>query len=116
MAATAETTQIKHLSKRVANLEKTVFNLQLKVQTLEPETSEIPPELSIPLEDPIAEKERIIALLWAKGLISEPTEREREIAAEWTALSEKDKREHRELMDSLRLDPPLSQLILDSRR
>jgi hypothetical protein len=99
----------------VSDLERKVLDLQLKVWTLAPEPV-IPPELLIPREDPAAEKERVLALLRAKGLISEPTEREREIAAEWEALSEEEKRSHRELMDSLRLDSPLSQIILDNRR
>ena len=31
-------------------------------------------------------------------------------------LSEREKQRHREEMDALRLDPPLSQIIIDSRR
>jgi hypothetical protein len=116
MAATAETTQIERLSKRVANLEKTVVKLQLEIHSFDPQVSEIPPELSIPLEDPVAEKERILALLRAKGVIVEPGPRTKALAAEWEALSDEEKRAHREFMDSLRLDPPLSQIVMDNRR
>jgi hypothetical protein len=116
MAATAETTQFELLDKRVAKLEKIMSRLQLRVETLTPKLKVIPRELLIPLEDPVAEKERVLALLRTKGLISEPTQRERELAAEWAALSEEEKREHRKLMDSLELDPPLSQIILENRR
>jgi hypothetical protein len=63
-----------------------------------------------------AEKERVLALLRAEGVIMEPGPRTKALAAEWEALSEEEKQEHRRFMDSLKLDPPLSQIIMDNRR
>jgi hypothetical protein len=116
MSTKLEQVQIEEHDQRLSALEKTVAELETKLSLLVLKTEMIPAETAVSLDDSIAEKELGLALLRAKGLISEPTEREREIAAEWRALSEEEKREHREFMDSLRLDPPLSQIILDNRR
>jgi hypothetical protein len=116
MAATAETTEIELLTQRMSDLEKKMAELQTKLENLAPKLEIISPELLIPLDDPMAEKERIIALLKAKGLIVEPGPYIQAGAAEWNALSEEEKQEHRRYMDSLKLDPPLSQIIIDNRR
>jgi hypothetical protein len=62
------------------------------------------------------ERERILALLRADGVIVEPGSRTAALAAEWDALSEEEKLAHRQFMDSLKLDPPLSQIVMDNRR
>lgn len=116
MAATAETTQVEHFDQRLSVLEEKVTALQTKLENMVPGAVEIPPELLVPLDDPMAEKERIIALLKAKGMIAEPGPYIRAGAARWDALSEEEKQAHRKLMDSLQLDPPLSQIVIDNRR
>lgn len=116
MAATAETIEdVELLNERLLKLEHKVFDLQLKVNALTPKPV-IDRELLIPRDDPAAEKERVLTLLRAEGVIVEPGPRTKALAAEWEALSEEEKRAHRELMDSLKLDPPLSQIITDNRR
>jgi hypothetical protein len=103
---------------RLAALERKVARLQARLDRLAP--SPAPDALGeedlTPLDDPAAEREQIIAWLRKLGVISEPSPHTREWAAKWEALSEEEKRAHREMMDSLRLDPPLSQVVLDNRR
>ena len=58
---------------------------------------------------------QIIAWLKAKGLVVEPSEEDKTHAAEWANLPEEEKQKHIEFMRSLKLDPPLSQIIIDNR-
>ena len=62
------------------------------------------------------EMDAIIAELRREGVIMEPTPEMLAMAAKWDALSEQEQQRHREEMDALHLDPPLSQIIIDSRR
>ena len=62
------------------------------------------------------EMDAIIAELRREGVIMEPTHEMLAKAAKWDALSEQEKQRYREAMDALHLDPPLSQIIIDSRR
>ena len=66
--------------------------------------------------EPVGEMDTIITELKQEGVIVEPTPKMMGMAARWDALSEQEKRHHREEMDALCLDPPLSQIIIDSRR
>ena len=66
--------------------------------------------------EPTEKMDTIIAELRREGMILEPTPEMLAMAAKWDALSEQEKQRHREEMDALRLDPPLSQIIIDSRR
>jgi len=59
---------------------------------------------------------QILAWLKAEGLVRDPTPEERRLAAEWDALPEEGKQDHIRLMQSLVLDPPLSQIIIENRR
>jgi len=65
---------------------------------------------------PAPERERVRAALRAAGLLSEPTSEMRRRAAEYDARHPPEEQERilAELR-SLRLDPPLSQIILESR-
>jgi prevent-host-death family protein len=65
---------------------------------------------------PASERERVRAALRAAGLLSEPTAEMCEQAAEYNARHSPEEQERilAELR-SLRLDPPLSQIILDNR-
>ena len=59
---------------------------------------------------------QLLAWLKAEGLVREPTPEEYRLAAEWEALPEEEKEAHIRFMDSLVLDPPLSQIIIENRR
>ena len=68
-------------------------------------------------EEPLSsERERVRAALRAAGLLSEPTTKMREAAEEYNARHSPEEQEQilTELR-SLRLDPPLSQIVLDNR-
>lgn len=65
---------------------------------------------------PAPARERVRAVLRAAGLLSEPTAEMRRRAAEYDAQHPPE--EHEQILAelrSLRLDPPLSQIILESR-
>lgn len=66
--------------------------------------------------EPTEKMDTVIAELRREGMILEPTHEMLAMAAKWDALSEQEKHRHREEMDALHLDPPLSQIIIDSRR
>ena len=69
-----------------------------------------------PAPDKPPDLEPLLAWLKAEGLIRDPTPEERRLASEWDALPEEEKQDHIRLMRSLVLDPPLSQIIIQSRR
>ena len=80
----------------------------MKIQGKKPSASPVPekpPDLA-----------QILAWLKAEGLVRDPTSEERRLAAEWDALPEEGKPDHIRLMQSLVLDPPLSQIIIENRR
>jgi len=98
------TTTLKELEKRVAVLERLIVASQAEAPTFP--------------EDPNKwTRKDVIAFLRSRGIqVSEPTGVELALAAEWDALSEEEKQAHRDYMDSLELDPPLSQIIIENRR
>ena len=69
-----------------------------------------------PVADKPLDLAQILARLKAEGLVRDPTPEERRLAAEWDALPDKGKQDHVRLMQSLVLDPPLSQIIIENRR
>jgi hypothetical protein len=62
--------------------------------------------------------ERAVAddILRRAGLLSEPTEREKALAAEWDALPEEERRRAFEEFSSAAPDVMLSQIVIDNRR
>jgi len=69
-----------------------------------------------PVPDKPLDLAQILDWLKAEGLVRDPTPEERRLAAEWDALPEEGKQDHIRLMQSLVLDPPLSQIIIENRR
>lgn len=97
-------TTLEELEKRVEALERLVAGSRAETPTL----PEDPNEWT---------RGDVIAYLHSRGIqLSEPTEEELALAAEWDALSEEEKQAHRDYMDSLELDPLLSQIIVENRR
>ena len=80
----------------------------MKIQGKKPSASPVP--------DKPPDLGQILAWLKAEGLVRDPTSEERRLAAEWDALPEEGKQDHIRLMQSLVLDPPLSQIIIENRR
>lgn len=60
--------------------------------------------------------EQLLTWLEAKGVIRPPTPEEHRLAAEWDTLLEDEKQAHLDFMNSLQLNPPLSQIIIQNRR
>jgi hypothetical protein len=102
------TAQLKKLQREVETLKKKVARLERKNGVRKPTARKITRGLS--------ERERVERILRDAGLLVELTPEEKARAAEWRALPEARKHEIRLKLDSLRLDPPLSQLIHEQRR
>jgi hypothetical protein len=97
-------TTLEELEKRVTALERLIVGSGAETPAL----PEDPDEWT---------RDDVIAFLRSRGIqVSEPTGVELALAAEWDAMSEKEKQAHRDYMDSLELDPPLSQIISENRR
>lgn len=97
--------ELGELKARVEHLETTLRRLADNVQpTLSPEPAQT------------ADQKQLLVWLKAEGLARHPTAEEQRLAAEWDALPEEEKQVHLRFMRSLTLDPPLSQIIRESRR
>jgi hypothetical protein len=97
--------ELGELKVRVERLETTLRQL---ADTTQPAAS--------PAPDQRSDQEQILTWLKTAGLVREPTVEEHRLAAGWDALSEEEKQAHLRFMRSLTLDPPLSQVIIESRR
>lgn len=104
---TAVATKLMELETRVTWLERVVRELRSAAR---------PAPVIQEEEEELSERERVLAELKAEGLIRDLTPQERASAAQWKALPEEEKRAHIRLMNSLTLDPPLSQIIIENRR
>jgi len=51
-----------------------------------------------------------------QGMVRDPTPEELRLAAQWDELPDAEKDAHVRLMNSLVLDPPLSEIIIENRR
>jgi len=106
--------------KRMTALEPELVELKTRVERLEAEVRRLRggdrQSVTPPSPDEPLDPEQFLAWLKAEGLIRDPTPEERRLAAEWEALPEEEKEAHIRFMNSLVLDPPLSQIILENRR
>ena len=99
--------------------EQELGDLKIRVERLETTVRHLKDNPQpVPSTEPgqLANQEQILAWLNAEGLVRHPTSEEQRLASEWDALPEEEKQEHVRVMRSLRLDPPLSQVISESRR
>lgn len=96
--------ELGELKVRVERLETTVRQLADTVQAV-----------TSPEPDQAADQEQILTWLKTEGLVRNPTVEEHRLAAGWDALPEEEKQAHLRFMRSLLLDPPLSQIIIESR-
>ena len=100
------------LELEMAQLKVRVERLEMTVRQLAgSEHKAAPPPPGEPLD-----QAQWLAWLKAEGLVRDPTPEEYRLAAEWEALPEEEKEAHIRFMDSLVLDPPLSQIIIENRR
>jgi len=63
----------------------------------------------------MSERERARAILREAGLLAELTPQEKELAAEWRALPEDEKQRVNQELWNLKLEKPLSQIIIENR-
>jgi hypothetical protein len=99
------------LQQEVARLEERVTRLEWAVMHQEQK----PTPWLAKLVKPSSGRE-LIALLKQMGVVRDPLPEEEALAEEWRRLPEEEKQAHIEYMRSLELDPPLSQIIIESRR
>jgi len=98
------------LEKRVSILEQIVVGMRR-----EQPPAEAPPIWQVEGRQPT--RSEVIAWLKAHGVsIAEPTPEMRARAKRWRDLPEEEKKALRAKLDSLELDPPLSEIILQNRR
>ena len=101
--------QFKELVKRVEHLETGLHRLETAVE------QEVTPAPEV-AEAELSEKERGLAALRRAGLLVDPPPHILAAAEEWRRIPEEERRRIQAELRALRLDPPLSQIILESRR
>jgi hypothetical protein len=101
--------QLKELVKRVEYLERGLHRLETALEPL------VAPASEVSLEG-LSEKERGLAALRRAGLLVDPPPHILAAAEEWRRIPEEERRRIQAELRTLRLDPPLSQIILESRR
>lgn len=100
------------LAQEVKDLKARLARLEAMIQRLVHDTPQADEaEIHVPLD-----QTQLVAWLKLHGLARDPTAEERRVAAQWEALSEHDKRVHIASMHRLRLEPPLSQILIEQRR
>lgn len=63
----------------------------------------------------LSQRDRVRDTLRRAGLLAELTPEEKAMAAEWRSLSEEEKRRVRDQLWNLKLEKPLSQIIIENR-
>lgn len=99
--------QLKKLQREMEALKKKVARLERKDDGPKPARRKITRGLS--------ERERVEEALRDAGLLAELTTEEKARAAHWRALPEEEKRRIRDELWNLKLDKPLSQIIIENR-
>jgi hypothetical protein len=76
---------------------------------------QVAPEPEASLEE-LSERERGLAALRRSGLLVDPPPHILAAAEEWRRIPEEERERIQAELRALRLDPPLSQIIIESRR
>lgn len=101
--------QFEELVKRVERLETGLHRLEAAVE------QEVPPAPE-PAAAELSEKERGLAALRAAGLLLDPSPYTRALAEEWRKRPKEERERIQAELRALRLDPPLSEIIIQNRR
>lgn len=101
--------QFKELVKRVKQLEEGLHRLEAESGLEEAPAPEV-------VVEGLSEKERGLAALRQAGLLVDPPPHILAVAEEWRRIPEEERKKIQAELRALRLDPPLSQIILESRR
>lgn len=113
MAGTAERLkrmqhELQALKKRVAALERGT-NDKRRVAKPQPAAPRVHKRA-------LSENERAGEILRRAGLLAELTPKEKAMAAEWRALPEEERQRVRDTLWNLKLEKPLSEIIIENRR
>ena len=101
--------QLKELVKRVEYLERGLHRLEIALEPLVAPASEVSPE-------GLSEKERGLAALRRAGLLVDPSPYTHALAEEWRKRPKEERERIQAELRALRLDPPLSEIIIQNRR
>jgi hypothetical protein len=103
--------EIKKMQRDIATLKKEVAQLKRKNgKRREPKPVVLPARVSR-----TSENERVLALLRSKGMVSELPPEAKARAARWDALPEEEKKRISDEFFNLKLDKPLSDIIIENR-
>ncbi len=104
---------------RLERLEQDVAALRAEVHALLVREARVAYAAPVRVSDstrPVESSEAILEAMQREGLLSAPTPDELALAQEWIDLPDAEQQTHLEFMRSLKLDPPLSEVILQNRR
>lgn len=101
--------QFKELVKRVERLETGLHRLEVAVEQRVTSEAEV-------VAEELNKKERGLAALRRAGLLVPPPPHILAAAEEWRRIPEEERQRIQAELRASRLDPPLSQIILESRR
>ena len=99
------TLELNELKTRVDQLEQKLFQLEAKVALPDAVALTVSPQA------PRTQNAGLRADLLARGVIRKPSPEELAVAARWQARPEKERARIVEVLQTLRLDPPLSEII-----
>lgn len=101
--------QLQELTRRVEHLERGFHRLECTLeQKTTPEPAALPEHLS--------ERERGLAALRRSGLLVEPSPYILALAEKWRKRPREEREQIQTELRALRLDPPLSEIIIQNRR
>jgi hypothetical protein len=116
MAVTA--TELKKLQREMEQLQKRVAKLETQKRSTRAgsrkRVTHTMPRRPARTQSLKSNKE-IIAFLKSKGIIGEPTEQDKRLAAEWRALSPQEQAEVNQELRNIRLDQTVAELIAEVR-
>ena len=101
--------QLKELVKRVEHLERGLNRLEIVLER------QVASEAEASLEE-LSERERGLAALRRAGLLVEPSPYTRALAEEWRKRPREERERIQAELRALRLDPLLSEIIIQNRR
>lgn len=111
MATTVQ--QLKHLEKQVLRLKSESAKMRRALR----EHGILPmPRITGARAKKMTERERVRELLRQAGMLAELTPEEKAMAAEWRALPEEEKKRIQDEFFNLKLDKPLSEIVIENRR
>ncbi|MDE3087839.1 MAG: hypothetical protein KGJ80_00445 [Chloroflexota bacterium] len=101
-------TELEHIRREIESLKKQVARLERRKNGKRRATTRKRQAVA-------SERERAREILREAGLLAELTPQEKAMAAEWRALPEEEKQRVNQELWNLKLEKPLSQIIIENR-